>query len=107
MHRMQCIEYNALNTMHIIQCLECFSLRIVKFASTYKPDPACTDTQLTSIEKLSALMEDYENKIPRLKSKLMDIYFDVTDEKFNESSVTLVKVFKDDGTFEEGKGTDC
>ena len=52
-------------------------------------------------------MEDYENKIPRLKSKLMDIYFDVTDEKFNESSVTLVKVFNDDGTFEEGKGTDC
>jgi len=67
----------------------------------------CDDEQYISLEKTSVRMEDYEDQIPRIKTKLMDIYFDLTNEKFDESSVTLVNVFKDDGTFEEGKGTDC
>merc|ERR1711892_1469861 len=67
----------------------------------------CDDEQYSSLEKTSVRMEDYEDQIPRIKTKLMDIYLDLTNEKFDESSVTLVNVFKDDGTFEEGKGTDC
>merc|ERR1711874_648136 len=85
----------------------CLAANLVNILPIAKPKPDCTDMQLKSFEKLLSSLEDYDNQIPRIKSKLMHIYFQFTDNKFDESSITLENDFKDDGTFEDGKGTDC
>ena len=86
----------------------CIASNLVKVLPVAKPeDPGCSSTQLESFEKLSSRLEDYDNQIPRTKAKLMDIYFDFTGTKFDESSATLENIFLDDGTFEDGKGSDC
>jgi len=85
----------------------CLAAELVNILPVGKPEKDCSKKVLMSYDELSSRLEDYENQIPRIKSKLMDIYFEITDTKFDESSVTLQNVFKKDGTFEDGKGTDC
>jgi len=87
--------------------LHCIAARLIEVISTAKPKEDCTDNQLSAFDQLSDYVDDYDNQIPKLKSQLMDIYFEVTEEMFDSSSVTLVNVFKEDGTFDEGKGSDC
>jgi len=87
--------------------LHCTAATLIEVLSTAKPETDCTDNELTAFDQLSDYVDDYDNQIPKLKSQLMDIYFEVTEEMFDSSSVTLVNVFKEDGTFDEGKGSDC
>jgi len=87
--------------------LHCIAARLIEVISTAKPETDCTDNELSAFDQLSDYVDDYDNQIPKLKSQLMDIYFEVTEEMFDSSSVTLVNVFKEDGTFDEGKGSDC
>jgi len=87
--------------------LHCIAARLIEVISTAKPETDCTDNELSAFDQLSDYVDDYDNQIPKLKSQLMDIYFEVTEDMFDSSSVTLVNVFKEDGTFDEGKGSDC
>ena len=85
----------------------CIAAELVSVLPVGKPEKDCSKNVLMSYDKLLSRLEDYENQIPRMKSKLMDIYFELTDTKFDESTITLENVFKEDGSFENGKGTDC
>ena len=85
----------------------CSAANIVNVLSTSKPENECQQSEIEKSEKLVEILEEYADQIPRVKSKLMKIYMNGAGDMFNASQVELTNVFKDDGTFEEGKGADC